>query len=208
MTTLCEFEIQKNTVQPKATPRRPGVGPDIVSYMGERIYFRPIEMEDDALLRRWINDPAVWRTLRIRPPVNAFRERAWIEALSKDPTQTVFGLVVKEDQRLIGTVGLVHIQAAERSAELGISIGEVAYWERGYGREVVALMVRYGFEELNLNRIGLQVYGDNWRAIRCYQKAGFVHEGCLTQAAYRNGRYQDVYLFAILREQWESGRYT
>ncbi len=206
MAALCELELKKPSTTPKTPVRERCLGSRVVSYAGERIFFRPIELEDEALLRRWINDPAVWRTLCIRPPVNAVREREWIETLSKDPTQTVFGLVVKEDQRLIGTVGLVHIQAAERSADLGISIGEVAYWERGYGREAVELMVRYGFEELNLNRIGLQVYSDNWRAIRCYQKAGFVHEGCLTQAAYRNGRYQDVYLFAMLREQWESGR--
>ncbi len=204
MAALCELELKKPSTTPKTPVHERTLGSRVVSYAGERIYFRPIELEDEALLRRWINDPAVWRTLCIRPPVNAVREREWIETLSKDPTQAVFGLVVKEDQRLIGTVGLVHIQAAERSADLGISIGEVAYWERGYGREAAELMVRYGFEELNLNRIGLQVYSDNWRAIRCYQKAGFVHEGCLSQAAYRNGRYQDVYLFAMLREQWES----
>jgi len=203
MAALCEFELLNQTMIPTTPPRERSHGPDVVSYAGERIYFRPIELEDETLLRSWVNDPAVWRTLQIRPPINAVREREWIETLSKDPTRTVFGIVAREERRLIGTVGLVHIQATERSAELGISIGEVASWERGYGREAVRLMVRYGFEELNLNRIGLQVYSDNWRAIRCYQKAGFVHEGCLAQAAYRDGRYQDVYLFAILRAQWE-----
>ena len=204
MAALCEFELEKPSTTLKTSPRERNAGSQVVSYAGERIYFRPIELEDEALLRRWVNDPMVWRRLRIRPPVNAVSECEWIENLGKDPTRTVFGIAVKEDRRLIGTVGLVQIQAAERSAELGVKIGEVAYWERGYGREAVQLMVRYGFEELNLNRIGLQVNSDNWRAIRCYQKAGFVHEGCLSQAAYRNGRYQDVYLFAILREQWES----
>ncbi|NLX15029.1 MAG: GNAT family N-acetyltransferase [Phycisphaerales bacterium] len=208
MTTLCECDLRQQNTKPKMPIRERAPGPQVVSYAGERIYFRPIELEDETILRRWINDPSVWRTLCIRPPVNAVRQQEWIETLSKDPTQTVFGIVAREDRRLIGTVGLTNIRAAERSADLGISVGEVAWWERGYGREAVRLMVRYGFEELNLNRIGLQVYSDNWRAIRCYQKAGFVHEGCLSQAAYRNGRYQDVYLFAMLRDQWESGQYA
>jgi RimJ/RimL family protein N-acetyltransferase len=81
-------------------------------------------------------------------------------------------------------------------------IGEVSRQNRGYGTEAVRLLVRYGFEILNLNRIGLSVFANNLRAIRTYQKAGFVHEGCLRQARFHGGRYEDEYRFAILREEW------
>jgi RimJ/RimL family protein N-acetyltransferase len=78
----------------------------------------------------------------------------------------------------------------------------VSYQNRGYGTEAASLCLRYGFEELNLNRIALSVFSHNWRAIRLYQRTGFVHEGCLREAVYRHGQYYDEYRFAMLRDEW------
>lgn len=177
---------------------------NIVYYEGERIYFRPIELDDEAQFRQWINDPCVWRGLQHRPPLNAFREREFIESLGTGTTDYVFGIVVRAGHRLIGSTGLHRIHQANRSAMFGIMIGDLAYQNKGYGTEAVQLTLRYGFEELNLNRIALSVFSNNPRAIRCYQKAGFIHEGCLRQALYRTGEYHDEYKFAILREEWEN----
>jgi RimJ/RimL family protein N-acetyltransferase len=176
----------------------------IVYYMGERIYFRPLELSDEPTLRRWVNDPRNWRTLLHRGPINACREKEWVGSLGKDRSDYVFGIVVKDEERLIGSTGLHRIDSRARCATFGLMIGEVAYQNRGYGSEATRLAIRYGFRELNLNRIQLSVYANNWRAIRAYQKAGFVHEGCLRQAQYVNGEYVDEYRFAILREEWDN----
>jgi RimJ/RimL family protein N-acetyltransferase len=176
----------------------------VVFYEGRRIYFRPLELADEPVLRRFINDPANWRTLLHRPPVNAARESEWIESQGRPGGDYVFGIVARPGDRLIGTVSLVQVHAVNRSAVLGIVIGDRAMQGRGYGREAIRLVLKYGFEELNLHRIALSVFADNWRAIRTYQKVGFQLEGCLRQAQYRNGRYQDEYRFAILRSEWEA----
>jgi len=178
----------------------------VVFYEGRRIYFRPVELEDEPLLRRWVNDPETWRMMRRHNGYNALQERAFIESLASRPADCVLGIVVKEDHRLIGINGLHGIDPMSRKASYGICIGEDAWRNRGYGAEAVGLMLRYGFEELNLNRIELKVYEHNWPAIRVYQRAGFVHEGCLREAVYVNGRYRDVYQFAILRREWEAAR--
>ena len=60
------------------------------------------------------------------------------------------------------------------------------------------------FETLNLNRIYLRVYANNKRAIRVYEKVGFVHEGRMRQAAYKNGEYSDVLYMSVLREEWDA----
>jgi RimJ/RimL family protein N-acetyltransferase len=172
--------------------------------VGERIYFRPIELDDEPLLRTWINDPHTWSTLGHRPPVNACREREWIESLGKRTTDYHFGIVVKEGNRLIGTTGLHRVSPIDRSATFGIMIGDREYRNKGYGSEATKLAVRYGFEELNLNRIALSVFDHNPAAIRAYRKAGFLEEGCLRQAFYRHGRFHDEYRLAILRQEWES----
>lgn len=188
-------------------PDRREAPPDserIVFYEGDRIYFRPIESGDEALLRQYMNNPANWRTLGHRGPINTQREREWIDSLGKTPGAYIFGIVTRDDDRLIGTVGLHGVDPVSRKAVLGICIGDVAAQNRGHGTEATRLVVRYGFEELNLNRIELEVLASNPRAIMAYQRAGFVHEGCLRQAVYRGGEYVDLYVFSILREEYEA----
>lgn len=176
----------------------------VVYCEGQRIYFRPLELEDEPLLRRWINDPANRRYLLHRPPLSAAREREYIESQGKTAGDYTFGVVVKQGDRLIGSAGLHRVDPVNRSAVLGICVGEHAAKGRGYGRETVRLLLRFGFEELNLNRVELSVLAENWRAIRTYQKVGFVQEGCARQAHYRGGHYVDEYRFAILRSEWEA----
>ena len=176
----------------------------IIFYEGDRIYLRPIELTDEQKLRKWINDPEIWQYLTHRPPINAVREREFI--IGRSPTEYCFGIVVRSGDKLIGSAGLHQIHPVNRSAMLGIAIGDKQYHGKGFGTEAVRLVVRYGFEELNLNRIALHVFAHNFRAIGCCQKAGFVHEGCQRQALYRGGRYVDEYVFAILKKDWESGR--
>jgi RimJ/RimL family protein N-acetyltransferase len=189
-------------------PRQEGVSSSRVSadrvlfYEGERVYLRPIELADEFALRKWLNDPAVRNGLVHQPPLNAARERAWIEAQGMNPEEYHFGIVARAGDRLIGMVSLIKIHLVNRSAELVILIGDPDYQSRGFGTEAVRLVVRYGFEEMNLNRIELGVYATNTRAIRCYEKAGFVYEGCYRQSLYRNGRYVDESAYAILKEEW------
>ncbi len=174
---------------------------NIVYYEGDRIYFRPVELEDEPLVRQWINDPQVWRTLCHHGPLNACREREWIENQGKSEADYVFGIVVREADRLIGTAGLHQVHRVNRSATFGIALAADGQ-NQGYGSEATRLVVRYGFEQLNLNRIALRVYASNARAIRVYEKAGFAVEGRCRQEVFINGRYEDVLYYAILREQW------
>ena len=74
---------------------------------------------------------------------------------------------------------------------MGLFIGDKSCWNKGYGTEVMRLLLRSGFETLNLNRIFLRVDEANKGGIRAYEKAGFVHEGRLRQAVFRDGEYRD-----------------
>ena len=87
-----------------------------------------------------------------------------------------------ETWKLIGTYAFDDIDWRIRSAEFGIMIGDKTYWNRGYGTEAVRLLCQHGFNTLNLNRIFLHVFENNPRAIRAYEKAGFILEGRERQA--------------------------
>ena len=175
-------------------------------YDGERIYLRPLETGDEPLLREWLNDPRNWRTLARARPLNELREREYIEKLYTSNEDVALGIVVKDLDRLIGSVGLRGITMPDRSACFGILIGDVDCQSLGYGTEATELMLRLGFEEFNLNRIELDVLADNPRAIRAYEKAGFVAEGRSREAIFRGGRFVDLLRYAVLRWEWAQGR--
>jgi [ribosomal protein S5]-alanine N-acetyltransferase len=170
---------------------------------GERIYLRPIEREDAPQLQSFMNDPEVTQTLGAYHPIGLQRELEFIEQTNKDENHIWLGIALKQDERLIGTIALRGINGKDRKADLGIKIGIKEEWNKGYGTEATKLIVRHGFETLNLNKVWLRVFEYNPRAMRAYEKAGFTREGLLRQDDYRMGRYWDTVIMGILREDWK-----
>ncbi|MDA1330275.1 MAG: N-acetyltransferase [Chloroflexi bacterium] len=173
---------------------------------GERIRFRHAEREDLPVFVAWLNDPELRHGIFMHLPMSLAREEAWFEEMIKRPLdEQILVIEIKrgKDWKAIGTCSYHKVDWRVRSAEVGIMIGEKDQWDKGYGTETIRLLIKHGFETLNLNRIDLQVYDDNPRAIRAYEKAGFVHEGRLRQAQYIDGRYVDVLRMSVLRSEWE-----
>ena len=123
---------------------------------GERIYFRPLEIEDLEFLQGLVAREELHPYLGIYWPLNRRAEREWLEGLYKNREAFPFGIVLKEGDRLIGTCELRMGQAAHRAAEVGIGIREPEHRSRGYGAEAIGLLLAYGFGTLNLNRIELK----------------------------------------------------
>lgn len=170
--------------------------------VGERVYLRPIEVEDAPLLQKWINDPEVNRYLGVYLPCNEAREREWVQGLYRDLNGIVLLIVLREGDRPIGNCGFHAVHVPNRSAELGILIGEEEFQGRGYGAEAMRLLCGYGFNRLNLHRIGLRVYAYNRRAIRCYEKVGFRHEGAQREARFLDGRWHEILMMGILEQEF------
>ena len=179
---------------------------------GERIRLRAAEREDITAFLRWVNDADVTENLFLVSPMSRFEEEQWYDAMMKRPaSEHVLVIEVKDqspndDYRPIGTCQFHNIDWRNRSAEIGIMIGEKTFWNRGYGTETMRLLLMHGFDTLNFHRIWLQVYDKNKRGIRAYEKAGFQHEGKYRQAHYQNGAYFDVHLMSVLKEEWEQQR--
>jgi RimJ/RimL family protein N-acetyltransferase len=173
---------------------------------GERIRARRVEKDDLSLFMAWINDPEVTKGLTLFLPMGMWEEEDWFANLSKRP-QTERPLVIEipdgDDWRAIGNMNVFKIDAVARSAEVGIMLGDKSIWNQGYGTEAMRVLIKHCFATLNLNRVQLHVYDDNIWAVRAYEKVGFVHEGCKRQALYKHGKYKDVLIMSILRDEWE-----
>ena len=171
--------------------------------IGERIYLRPLEREDAPIFVPWVNDQEITRNLILYRPMNRDQEEEFIARASKDQAGMVLGIALRKDDRLIGNTGFHALHLKDRHIGFGILIGDKTEWDRGYGTEATALMARYGFETLNLNRIWLHVYEHNSRGRRAYEKVGYQVEGTLRKHSYRDGRYWDVIVMGLLREEWD-----
>ncbi|HUV16531.1 MAG TPA: GNAT family protein [Pelolinea sp.] len=174
--------------------------------IGERVRIRAVEKDDLPRFVVWLNDPEVKRNLAFFQPISLSQEEKWFENnLEQPPGEQSLSLDIRLSDvwEHFGGIGFRNCDQRERSAEIGIMIGRKDFWNQGYGCEAMRLMAGYGFGNLNLNRIYLQVFETNPAGIRCYEKAGFKHEGRLREARYHEGHYIDVLMMSILKNDWK-----
>ena len=181
---------------------------------GERIRLRRDERADIAMFVEWLNDPEVSRYLSMTMPISMANEEQWFENTLKLPAaEQPFAIEIRETSpeketeawRLIGNCSFMDVDNTARSAEAGLFIGDKSCWNKGYGTEIMRLLLQIGFGTLNLNRVFLRVDEDNKGGIRAYEKAGFVHEGRLRQAVFRDGQYGDLLIMSVVRSEWNPG---
>ncbi len=172
---------------------------------GELVYLGVVVRADLPLFGKWFADLDVLRLLWTNAifPQTEEDETEWFERMRKSDDVT-FAIRTLDDDTLLGTATLKSPDWRNRASELGIFIGSPENWGKGYGTDAARVTLRYGFYELNLNRIELSVSSFNARAIKSYQKIGFRDEGARRQALYRDGDYHDIHVMGILREEWLS----
>ena len=172
----------------------------------ERVYLRAPERSDIPTFVRWFNDDQVTSFLGMSAPMSEAMEEQWFNNMLETQGKDAFHFVicVVEDGLPIGTIGLFQIDRVNGSAGIGISIGEKSLWSRGYGTDAMLALLDFGFGQQRLERMWLEVYDHNARARRSYEKAGFVLEGTERNASYKRGRYADVLLMSILRDEWQA----
>jgi len=124
------------------------------------------------------------------------------EPVSRRHNEIEFMLRPLDNDTLIGFVSLFRIEWNNQAARLAMGIGDSSNRGIGYGSDALRMILRYGFEELNLNRIGLDVIQYNEGAIAAYTKAGFLEEGRMRSAVLRAGKSYDRIIMGILRAEW------
>jgi RimJ/RimL family protein N-acetyltransferase len=173
---------------------------------GEKVKLTPLEREHIELFLKWFNDPEITQYLLMYRPLTRDMEEEWFKGLKNREDFIIFSIVVPEENergKLIGNCGIT-IDWKNRVGICGITIGEKDFHGKGYGTEAMKLLVEYGFKTLNLNRMQLETYEFNTRALKSYQKVGFIEEGLRRKAIYINGSYHDCIMLGLLRSEWEN----
>lgn len=175
------------------------------AFEGRLVRLRAREPEDEPQLHAWFNDPEVTEHLAVRYPLSHKSERDFIDA-SSDVGYNHLSLAIETlDGRLFGGCSLELASPENRNAILGIAIGDKAFWDGGYGTDAMRVLCRYGFDNMNLHRIQLDVYAGNDRARHVYEKVGFRLEVTKRQALYKFGRYHDIHVMGLLEGELRTG---
>lgn len=130
-------------------------------------------------------------------------ERQFERALETEPRSW---FAIEADGKVIGGLGLIHMNRLSGTAELGIEIYDPEYVGRGYGRAAIALLLDWAFRIQNFRRIWLKTSSANQRALRCYASIGFVEEGRMREQLFFDGRYIDSIYMGLLRREWQAAR--
>lgn len=171
--------------------------------IGERVYLSPVNAEDAEKYVEWFCDFKMTDGVGSSGNLMTIEtEREWIENTLKSGN-FCFAIVNSENDELIGNCGIENISYKNRIATVGIFLGKEENRNKGYGAEVLRLLLDFGFNYLNMNNIMLNVKSFNERAIACYKKVGFKEMGRRRESYFLNGKYYDDVQMDILAREFE-----
>ncbi len=166
-----------------------------------RLILRPLRKSDARDLFSWCSDPEVAACVLWEPHQSLSETRSYIRyirRLYREGLPSSWGIVDRETQRVIGTIGMMFYSPENRSCEIGYSLSR-SFWGRGLMTEAVSALIRLLFHRLNLNRIEAQHDVRNPRSGRVLEKCGMQREGILRSRIINKGEAVDVMLWSVLR---------
>ncbi len=174
-------------------------------FEGDLVYLRQLEVIDAKQIIRDLNNLELRKYLASVIPNSIDNEREWILRKNKqmeEGREYTFAICRKSDNQLIGTISLFNFNHIIRKAELGIAIYSQENWGKGYGTDALNILLKFGFDYLNLHKIVLHTYSYNERAISAYKKVGFKEMGRMRDERFWNGKYYDAIYMEVLENEW------
>ena len=171
---------------------------------GDRVRLRAYTKDDLSAARDFLNVPKIAESLRPGTPypLRMEDEHKWYDSFGPmNEKEYNFAIERTEDELYIGGCGFAKVDWKNSYVVVGIFLG-LEYCGQGYGADAMQVLMRFAFEEMNVNKVQLDVFSNNERAICCYLKLGFMEEGRLRQTVFRRGKHHDTVVMGILREEW------
>ena len=173
-------------------------------YTGELVRLRDYGKEDLEMAKNFVNNPEVKQYIEQGIPYlyTLANEEKWYEAISARSDIYHFAIEDKKTGKYIGGCSVNEVDWKNSKVVVGIFIGDTEYHNRGYGTDAMKVLVKFIFEQMNINKVKLGVYSFNQRAIKCYEKVKFQVEGILKEELFRNGKYHDIIEMSIFKKDY------
>lgn len=172
---------------------------------GEKIYLRGLEESDiSGNYFHWFDDDEVCaHNSHHRFPNSVAKMKDFLDHQNTGVDVLILAVIVREGDVHIGNIAFRQIDYIHRSAEYAIIVGEKKYWGKGYAFEASCLLLKHGFDNLNLHRIFLGTPANNLGMVKLAESLGMTMEGVGREEFFKNGRYQDVKHYAVLRSEFK-----
>lgn len=168
----------------------------------DRLYLRPLVSEDSDFYYSNMMNEEVRRLTGTQRIFTKQMIENYIEETQNESDRVHLLIVLKEEDLIIGEVALQDIDYVNRNSNIRVALFNEADFSKGFGTEALKLLLNYGFGVLNLHRIELNVYSYNARAIKAYEKLGFIQEGIQREVLYYNHQYHDSITMSILESEF------
>jgi RimJ/RimL family protein N-acetyltransferase len=172
--------------------------------VGKYTYLRSVETSDLEKLRDWRNIPEFRLNFREHRELNLDNQKNWFNRLITSVNDYMFVIVDVNTNELIGACGLLYTNWIIRSADFSFYIGkDNLYIDEKYSKDAASILIRYGFYDLNLNKIWMELYEYDKKKLDFFQNSfNFLIDGRLRQNAFANGKYWDSYIISLLRSDF------
>lgn len=168
-----------------------------------RIYLRPLQEEDAQSFLDNTRDEEIRYMTGTKSTFTLEQIQQHIRSCKNDSTRYDFAICLNDNDLLIGELSISEIDHENAKAGFRISMFGMELTGKGYGSEAIKLVLQFVFEELNLNRLQLEVFSHNIKGIRAYEKTGFKKEGVLRDSLYYNGEFSDEIIMSFLKKEYE-----
>jgi RimJ/RimL family protein N-acetyltransferase len=171
---------------------------------GKNVILTALKAGEEDILQQWFNNVQFMRHYDMVPAVP--KGKGKIEELlnyyENSEERLLLAIRLVENDEIIGVAGFDEIVWSNGTAVLFVGIGDLSFRGKGFGFEALNLLIDYGFNELNFHKIQLNVIEYNIAAVKMYEKAGFIREGLYREYIYRDGRRYHLYLYGMLKSEW------
>lgn len=169
---------------------------------GKKVVLRAMELEDCKMVREMFNDPEIENlVVGWAFPVSDYAQKKWFESHCQDDKNFRFVIETEEDGA-VGIATLTSIDWKNRRAVHGIKLAKSEKRSKGIGTDTVMAIMRYAFDELQLNRLDGSWFADNLASSGMYKKCGWKEEGIRRQYIYKKGEYRDLVMTGILASEY------
>jgi len=172
--------------------------------IGNQIYLRPLDMDDiDGPYLDWVNNEKNIENLEsLYTPTTKDQLENYLKKILNDERIVFLAIIEKDSDKHIGNIKLGPIDWIKRQATYGRMIGDKESWGKGYGSEAINLILKYGFERLNLHKICAGALSSNIASIKSNKKAGLKIEYTKKSEIFRNGKWVDMIGLSITENEY------
>lgn len=176
-----------------------------MNVVGKKVILRELRENDMELLNSLINNDKIsYNTIGWSKPITMSEQLNWFKNLEND-SSIRYAIVDLNDSLVFGTAIINKIDWKNKNCSIDIKL-DIKYHNKGYGSESIMLLVKNAFDELNMNSINAKVLCYNIASQKVFEKNGFVKSGILREHVFKNGKYNDVLIYVLLKKDYKYGR--